>query len=36
MAAEAVDSATFLTSSEKRGTFYSNAVRFLKLDPVAT
>ena len=36
MAVEAVDSAIFLTPSEKRDIFYNNAVRFLKLDPVAT
>jgi uncharacterized protein len=36
MAVDAVDSATFLTPSEKRDIFYNNAVRFLKLDPVAT
>ena len=32
LAVEAVDSATFLTPSEKRDIFYNNAVRFLKLD----
>jgi predicted TIM-barrel fold metal-dependent hydrolase len=32
MAVDAVDSATFLTSAEKRDIFHDNAVRFFKLD----
>jgi hypothetical protein len=32
MAVEAIDSATFLTPSEKRDIFYGNAVRFFKLE----
>ena len=35
MAVEAIDSATFLTPSEKRDIFYGNAVRFFKLEQVA-
>jgi predicted TIM-barrel fold metal-dependent hydrolase len=35
MAVEAVDSAAFLTPSEKRDIFYGNAVRFLRLDQVS-
>jgi predicted TIM-barrel fold metal-dependent hydrolase len=34
MAVDAIDSATFLTSAEKRDIFYGNAVRFLQLEPV--
>jgi uncharacterized protein len=34
MAVEAIDSATFLTPSEKRDIFYDNAVRFFHLDQV--
>jgi predicted TIM-barrel fold metal-dependent hydrolase len=34
MAVEAIDSATFLTRSERRDIFYNNAVRFLKLEQV--
>jgi predicted TIM-barrel fold metal-dependent hydrolase len=33
MAVDAIDSATFLTPTEKRDIFYGNAVRFLRLDP---
>jgi len=32
IAVEAIDSATFLTPSERRDIFYNNAVRFLKLE----
>jgi predicted TIM-barrel fold metal-dependent hydrolase len=32
LAVEAVESAPFLTPSQKRDIFYNNAVRFLKLD----
>jgi uncharacterized protein len=32
MAVEAVDSASFLTESERRDIFYGNAMRFLKLE----
>jgi uncharacterized protein len=34
MAVEAIDTATFLTPSEKRDIFYGNAVRFLQLEQV--
>jgi predicted TIM-barrel fold metal-dependent hydrolase len=34
MAVEAVDSATFLSPSEKRNIFYSNAARFFRLEAV--
>jgi len=34
MAVDAIDSATFLTSAEKRDIFHGNAVRFLQLEPV--
>ena len=34
MSVEAVNSATFLTPSEKRDIFYENAVRFYKLEKV--
>jgi predicted TIM-barrel fold metal-dependent hydrolase len=33
MAVEGIESATFLTASQKRDIFYNNAMRFLKLDP---
>ena len=33
MAVEAIDSATFLTPSDKQDIFYNNAVRFLRLEP---
>jgi len=34
MAVDAIDSATFLTPTEKRDIFYGNAVRFLQLEQV--